>query len=160
MFDINVDKKKTSDNKISSFKYVNNRENEINLVISISFNKRTDKNKIDCNTIIKNIVHENQKNLPNINSYLLIGLLNIRKIVFHSISLNKSCDHTNNTETSQKTSIIANQKSTIILLSSQIVNCQSAIENIIKTNAKNSIKYKNLFLTISLKVFKAMFNIY
>jgi hypothetical protein len=59
-------------------------------VIAISFITKTSKNKRDCSNIIKKIVQENHTNLPKINSYLLIGLLNIKKIVFHSISLNNS----------------------------------------------------------------------
>ena len=159
IFDINVEKKNTRESNISNLKNVNSNENEINLVISISFNIKTHKNKIDWNSIIKATVHENHKNLPKINSCLLIGLLNIKNIVLPSISLNNSWDHTNKTQTNQKISIIANQKSTIILLSSHIVSLPKAIENIINTNAKNNIKYKNLFLTISLNVFNAMFNI-
>ena len=159
MFHINVEKKNTRDSNISNLKNVNNRENDIKLVISIPFKNNTVKNNNDCNSIIKKIVAENQKNLPKINSYLLIGLLKIKKIVFHSISLNSNCDHTNNTDTNQKISIIDNQKSTIILLSSQIVSCPKATEKTMNTKAKNNIKYKNLFLTISLNVFNAIFNI-
>ena len=62
----------------------------MSLVISISFINNTIKNNIDCNNIINQIVAENQKNLPKINSYLFIGLLSIKNMVFHSISLNKS----------------------------------------------------------------------
>lgn len=159
IFDIKVEKKNTNHNKISSLKNVNSREKEIRLVISMSFKKRTIRNSTDCSRTIKNIVAENPKNLPNINSYLLIGLLNIKKIVFHSISLNSNCDQTNKTHTSQKISIIASQKSTIILLSSQIVSFPNKIEKTINTKAKNKIRYKILFLIISLKVFSAIFNI-
>ncbi|MBT3726436.1 hypothetical protein HOG21_01730 [bacterium] len=143
---------------ISNFKNVKTNENNINLLISISLKNSTNKNSIDCSNIIKNIVAENQKNFHNINSYLCIGLLKIKNIVFHSTSLNNSCEPTNNTHTSQNISIIDNQKSTITLESSQIVSFHSSIEKTIKTKAKKSIKYKNLFLTISLKVLVAMFN--
>ncbi len=158
MFDINVEKKNTSQSNISNLKNVKINENNTNLVISISFINNTIKNNIDCKNIIKNIVAENQKNLPNINSYLFIGLLSIKNIVFHSISLNNNCDHTKSTHTSQNISIIANQKSTMIFESSQIVSLPNAIEKTMNTKAKNNIKYKNLFLTISLNVFNAIFN--
>ena len=140
MFDINVEKKNTNHSNISSLKNVNNKEKLIKLVISIPFISNTDKNNIDWSSTIRKIVAENQKNLPNMNSYLFIGLLSIKNIVFHSISLNKSWDHTNNTPTSQNISIIANQKSTIILLSSQIVNFPNNRENIMNTKAKNKIR--------------------
>jgi hypothetical protein len=45
------------------------------------------------------------------------------------------------------------------LLSSQIVNFHKESEKIINTKAKKTIKYKNLFLVISLNVFNAIFNI-
>ena len=102
---------------------------------------------------------ENQKNFQSINSYLFIGLESIKNIVLPSISLKRSWLQTNKTPTIQKISIIDNQKSTIILSSSHIVNFQRDIEKIIKTKAKKSIKYKNLFLTISLKVLIVMFSI-
>jgi hypothetical protein len=47
IFDIKVEKKKTRDSKISSLKKVNSRENEINLVISISLINNTIKNNKD-----------------------------------------------------------------------------------------------------------------
>ncbi len=119
---------------------MNKSEKIIREVISISFKNNTSKKTIDCNKIINVIVIENHKNFHNINSYLLIGLLKIKKIVLPSISLKSNWLHTNKTQTNQKTSIIDNQKSTIILLSSQIVNFQSVIEKRIKTNAKNIIK--------------------
>lgn len=153
MFDIKVEKKKTNDKSISSLKNVNNKENKINLVISKSFINNTTKNNIDWKNIIRNKVNENHKNFHKINSYLFMGLLNIRKIVFHSISLNNNWEPINKTHTKPNISIIANQKSIIIFWSSHIVSFQSRSENMIKTNAKKSIKYKNLFLTISLKVF-------
>lgn len=160
IFDIKVEKKNTSQSNISNLKNVNSNENAINLVISISFINNTIKKSIDCKNIIKNIVAENQKNLPKINSYLWIGLLSIKNIVFHSISLNNSCDQTKSTHTNQNISIIANQKSTIILVSSQIVSLPNAIEKTMNTKAKNRIKYKNLFLTISLNVFNAILIIF
>jgi len=160
MFDINVEKKNTSDSNISSLNNVNSSEKIIKLVISMPFINKTIKNRIDCRATINATVAEKPKNFPSINSYLLIGLLSIKNIVFHSISLKSNWDHTNNTHTNQNISIIANQKSTITLLSSHIVNFQSATENTINTKAKNRIKYKNLFLVISLKVFSAMFNMF
>lgn len=159
IFDINVEKKNTSQSVISNFNNVKISEKTIKLVTAISFNKSTSKNNIDWNNIIKKIVQENQRSFHNINSYLFIGLLNIKNIVFHSTSLKSNWEPTNNTQTSQNISIIASQKSTIILLSSHIVNVQREIENIIKIKAKNKIRYKNLFLTISLKVLSAIFNI-
>jgi hypothetical protein len=102
---------------------------------------------------------ENQRNFQTINSYLFIGFDKIKNIVFPSISLNKSWLQTNKTLTNQKISIIASQKSTITLLSSQIVSFHKETEKTIKIKAKKMIKYKNLFLIISLNVFKAMFNI-
>lgn len=160
IFDIKDEKKKTRDNNISNLKNVKTIDITIKWSISIHLKNKTNKNKIACNNTINPIVQVNQKNFHNINSYLFIGLLSIKNIVFHSTSLNNNWLQTNNTQTIQKISIIANQKSTITLLSSQIVNFQSDIENIINTNAKNIIRYKNLFLTISLNVFCAIFNIY
>jgi hypothetical protein len=61
-------------------------------------------------------------------------------MVFHSISLKRSWEPINKTHTKLNISIIASPKSTIILLSSQIVNFQSNIEKIIKINAKNNIR--------------------
>ena len=90
------------------------------------------------------------------NSYLFMGLLRIKNIVFHSTSLNKSWLHINTTHISQKISIIDNQKSTIILESSHIVNFHNVTENAININAKNKIIYKYLFLIISLNVLIAM----
>ena len=159
MFDINVEKKKTRDRRISNLKKVNNKEKTIKEVILIHLINNTAKNSNDCNAIINKIVAENQKNFQRMNSYLFIGLDKIKKIVIHSISLNKSWEPTNNTHTNQKISIIDNQKSTITLLSSQIVSFPNEIENTIKTKAKNKIRYKNLFLTISLNVLSAIFNI-
>ncbi|MDP2396211.1 MAG: hypothetical protein Q8S84_08230 [bacterium] len=74
--------------------------------------------------------------------------------------MNNSCDQTKSTHTNQNISIIANQKSTIILVSSQIVSLPNAIEKTMNTKAKNRIKYKNLFLTISLNVFNAILIIF
>lgn len=135
------------------------KENITSLVISISLINTTAKNNIDCNKIIEKIQRENPKNFQIINSYLLIGFDKIKKIVFPSISLKSNWLHTNKTLKNQNISIIASQKSTIILLSSQIVNFHKETEKIIKTKAKKIIKYKNLFLIISLNVFNAIFNI-
>ena len=159
ILDINVEKKNTKDNKISNLKNVKSRENNINFVISISFKNKMIKNKIAWNKIIKKIFSENQKNFHKINSYLFIGLESIKKIVFHSISLKSNWEPTNKTDINQNISIIANQKSVIIFLSSQSVSCPKEIEKIIKTKAKKIIKYKNLFLIISLKVFIVILNI-
>lgn len=159
MFEIKVEKKNTNANKISSLKNVKTNENIINFVISISLINNTAKNKIVCNKIIERIHRENQTNFPIINSYLFIGLDKIKKIVFHSISLKSNWLQTNKTLKNQNISIIASQKSTIILLSSQIVSFHKEMEKTIKTKAKKTIKYKNLFLVISLNVFKAIFNI-
>ncbi len=159
IFDIKVEKKKTNDNSISNFKKVKNNEKSINLVISISLINNTIKNNNDCKAIISIIQRENQKNFQIINSYLLIGFDKIKNIVFHSISLNSNWLHTNKTLKNQNISIIASQKSTTTLLSSQIVNFHKEIEKIINTKAKKTIKYKNLFLVISLNVFNAIFNI-
>jgi hypothetical protein len=46
MFDIKLEKKKTSASNISSFKKVKNIENSINFVISISLKNNTNKYKI------------------------------------------------------------------------------------------------------------------
>ena len=92
-------------------------------------------------------------------SCLLIGFESIRKIVFHSISLKSNWLHTKSTHISQKISIIPSPKSTITLSHSPIVRFHSAIEKMINTKAKKSMRYKNLFLTISLKVFLEIFNI-
>lgn len=157
MFDIKVDKNKTIQTKIISFRNIKIKEKIIKLSIEIPLKYKTIKYKIDCKNVIKNITRENPKNFHKINSYLFIGFDKIRKIVFHSISLNKSWLHTNKTQTKPNISIIAIQKSVITLPSSQIVSFQSEIEKIINKKAKTKIKYKNLFLTISLNVFNAMF---
>lgn len=73
------------------------------------------------------------------NSYLFIGLDNIKNIVFQSTSLKSSWLQTNKTQISQKTSIIESQKSTITFSLSQIVNCHNKIENPIKIKEKNTI---------------------
>lgn len=160
MLDIKVEKKKTKANTISSFKNTLNSDQIINEVIFTSLKNKTIKNNIDWKRIISNIVREKPNIFQIINSYLFIGLLSIKKIVFHSTSLNKSWLQTKSTHTSQKISIIANQKSTITLESSQIVNFHKTTEKSIKIKAKNKIIYKNLFLTISLKVLIAIFNIF
>jgi hypothetical protein len=90
IFDIKLEKKKTKARIISNLKNVNRSENKMSFVISISLKKRTPRNKSDCARIIRRIVAENQKNFHKINSYLAIGLLKIRKIVFPSISLKRS----------------------------------------------------------------------
>lgn len=159
IFDINVEKKKTNANKISSLNSIKTKENRTSLVISISFINKTIKNNNACNAKIREMHKENQINFQIINSYLFIGFDNIKNIVFPSISLNKSWLQTKSTLKNQKISIIASQKSTIILSSSQIVSFPKETEKTIKTSAKKTIRYKNLFLVISLNVFKAMFNI-
>jgi len=157
IFDMKLDKKNTITSIISSLKNIFIRDRIIKLSITISLINKTIKNNIDWNNVIKNIVIENHNIFQIINSYLLIGLLNIKNIVFHSISLNNNWLQTNKTHKSQKISIIANQKSTIIFESSHIVNFHSIIEKAIKINQKNTIIYKYLFLIISLKVFNAIF---
>lgn len=122
----------------------------------IPLKNKTQIYKIDWNKTTKNITNEKPKNLPKINSYLFIGLDKIKNIVFPSTSLKSNWLHTNKTEINENISIIARPKSTITLLSSQIVSFPKAREKIIKTSAKKIIKYKNLFLIISLKVFNAI----
>jgi hypothetical protein len=102
-------------------------------------NNNTSKNNNDCTNTINPIVHVNHKNLPRINSYLSIGLDKIKKIVFHSTSLNKSWLQTNITQISQNISIIASQKSTIIFSEFHRVNCHNDNEKIMKMSQKNSI---------------------
>jgi hypothetical protein len=159
IFDINVDKKKTIARTISNFKKVFIIDQIISLSITIHCNKSIVKNTIDSNKTIRKIINENHKIFPKINSYLLIGLDKIKKIVFQSTSLKSNWLQTNNTQSNQKISIIDKPKSTIILLFCHIVNFHRSIEKIIKTKEKNTIIYKYLFLIISLKVFNAMFNI-
>jgi hypothetical protein len=105
----------------------------------IPLNKSTNKNNRDCTNTINAIVHVNHINLPRINSYLSIGFDKIRKIVFHSTSLNRSWLQTNITHINQKISIIANQKSTIIFSAFPSVSCPRDIEKIININQKNNI---------------------
>ena len=90
IFDINVDKKNTKASVISNFKKVLISDQIIIFVISISLKNNTVRKTKDWKRIIKNITIENHINFQIINSYLSIGLLNIRKMVFPSISLNKS----------------------------------------------------------------------
>lgn len=159
MFDINVEKKNTIARRISSFNRVKKRAHKIRWFISIPFSHNTARKRRDCKTTINIIVAEKPKNFPKIKSCLLIGLESIKKIVFPSISLNNNWLQTKSTPISPKISIIPRPKSTITLCSLfPIVRPQRANEKIINTNAKNRIRYKNLFLTISLKVFLAMFN--
>ena|GEM_PF-841489 len=127
--------------------------------ISISLKKSIPKNKIASKNKIKKTTIENQRNFPIMKSLLFIGLLRIKKIVFHSISLKSNWLPINKTQISQKTSIVAKPKSIIILLASQIVISDKINEKRIKTIQKNIITYKNLFLIISLNVFNAIFNI-
>ena len=157
---INVERKNTIAKRISSFNRVNMREKTISEVTSISLSNNTIKKSRDCSNIISEIVPEKPRNLPKINSYLCIGLESIKNIVLPSTSLKRSWDHTKSTHTSPKNSIIARPKSTMIFESSQIVSFPSDIENNIKAKAKNIIKYKNLFLTISLNVLSVIFSIY
>jgi len=69
---------------------VKRRENMIKWSIAISLKNKTKRNNNDCNILIRRIVDEKPKNFHRINSYLFIGFERIRKIVFPSISLNKS----------------------------------------------------------------------
>lgn len=158
-FDIKLDKKNTIERAISSFKKVFIIDQIMRLSICIFWKKSRDKKIIAWKSIISKIAKEKPKNFHKINSYLLIGLDKIKKIVFPSISLKSSWLHTKSTQIRPKISIIASQKSMIILLVSQIVNFDREIEKIINTNAKKSIIYKYLFLEISLNVFIAMFSI-
>lgn len=155
--DIKVDKKSTIETKVISFKSININEKIISGVIEIPLKNKTPKNKIDCKTTIKEITQENQKNFHKINSYLLIGFDNIKNIVFHSISLNNNWLQTNKTQINQNISIIEIPKSTITFSSSQIVSLPKASEKTINKSQKITIIYKNLFLTISLNVFNAIF---
>gem|GEM_PF-5255365 len=82
------------------------------------------------------MVAENHKNFQRINSYLLIGFERMRNIVFHSISLYRSCVPVKSTPTRPNISIIASPKSTIILSSSQMVSFPNQIENIMNIKAK------------------------
>jgi hypothetical protein len=108
---------------------------------------------------MRNILAENQKNFPSIKSCRFIGLESMRKMVFHSISLKRSWLQTNRTQISQKTSIIDKPKSTITFSDSQMVSLPRARENRVNIPAKKTIRYKNLFLTISLNVLRAILNI-
>lgn len=85
-----VEKKNTIARSISSLKNVNNKAQSINPVTGIELISSIATYKIACNKTIKSMVAEKPKNFPSIKSCLLIGLERMRKIVFHSISLNKS----------------------------------------------------------------------
>lgn len=159
MLDINVDKKNTIAKAISNLKNVFISDQRIKWSISISLKNKTQRKSKDSIKSITIIVSEKPIIFHNINSYLFIGLLNIKNIVFPSTSLKSNWLHTNKTHKSQKISIIVNQKSTIILESSQIVSFHNNTENTIKIIAKNIIIYRYLFLIISLKVFIAIFHI-
>jgi hypothetical protein len=121
--------------------------------------RRTTIKRSDCKNVIIVITPANHKNFHKINSYLLIGLLKIRKIVFHSISLKRSWLQTKSTQISQNISISASQKSKITFSHSQIVSFPRPIDNNKNKIANTKIKYKNLFLIISLKVLSAIFHI-
>ena len=125
----------------------------------ISWNNNTPKNKTAWAKIIRQMVRENQRYFQSIKSCLLKGFERIKKIVFPSTSLKRSWLPTNKTQIIQNISIIASQKSTMTFSHSPIVSFPSASENIINIQAKKSIRYKNLFLTISLNVFFAILNI-
>lgn len=140
MFDIKVEKKKTEASKISNFKNMKNNEYKTSESIGIDLKSKTIKNNNASRKTTINIQIENPKNFHKINSYLFIGLDKIRKIVFHSISLKRSWLQIKSTLKNQKISIIASQKSSIILSSSHIVNFPKAMEKIIKINAKNIIR--------------------
>jgi len=157
--DIKLEKKNTSARSISNFRKVNNNDHNIRWVMTTPSNHNTAKNKSACNNTMRPIVAEKPKNFPRINSYRAIGLESIKKIVFHSISLNKSWDPTNSTQIIPKVSIMASQKSTTTFSLSQSVSCPRLRENNKNIKAKNKIIYKNLFRTISLNVFIAIFNI-
>ena len=136
---IKVEKKKTKAKVNSSFKKVFSKDQSINFVISISFIKSINKNKKDCKTVINKIVIEKPKNFHKIKSVLVIGLLKFKKIVFHSISLNKSWLQINKTQISQKISIAPSQKSITIYVVSQIVNFCNNKEKNIKITQKITI---------------------
>lgn len=156
---INVEKKNTIARRISSLKKVNKSDQTISQLIGIDWNNKTKRNKRDWKKTIRNILAENPKNFHKIKSCLFIGFERIRNIVFHSISLNNSWLPTKRTPMSPKTSIIERPKSTITLSPSPMVSFPRANEKIINTQAKKTMRYKNLFRTISFKVFKAIFNI-
>lgn len=159
MLDIKVDKNITIARVISNFKNINKSDIISKNSICIELKYNTNKYNIDCKNVIRNIIKENHKNFHKINSYLFIGFESIKNIVLPSISLKSNWLHTNKTHISQNISIIAIQKSRITFWLSHIVSLPKAREKTIKTKAKNIIKYKNLFLTISLKVLNAIFNI-
>ena len=158
MFDINVEKKKTSANNVSIFRKVNHIENRTIFVISTSFINNTPRKSNHWIKIMSEIVAENPRNFHIINSYLLMGFDNIRKMVFPSISLKSNWLPTNKTHSNEKISIIASQKSVTTFVSSPIVSFPNSIENAINANANTRMRYRNLFLIISLKVFNAMLN--
>lgn len=108
--------------KLIIFSNIKNIDATINQSIEIHFIAKTTKYKIDWTNVIK-VTNQKPKNLPKMNSYLLIGLLKIKN-VFHSISLNNNWLHTNKTHTNQNISIIEIPKSVIIFWSSQILNFQ------------------------------------
>jgi len=151
IFDIKLEKKNTIASSTSSFKNVKSRAHSMREFISIHWKNNTARYRRDCNPTIRAIVPENPKNFPRIKSCLLIGFESMRKIVFPSISLNSNWLPTKSTQISPKISIIPRPKSTTTLSDSPIVSFHSARENRINTKAKNRIRYKNLFLTISLK---------
>lgn len=157
--EINVEKNNTNPIRIKSFNTIKKRENNTKISIGIFFKNKTQRNKSDCKKVIIKITPANHKNFHTINSYLWIGLLKIKKIVFHSISLNKSWLPTNKTQIIPKISMSAIQKSKITLSDSPIVSFHKETERIIKSNAKTRIRYKNLFLIISFKVLTAIFHI-
>jgi len=136
-----------------------NRLISINDVISILLKNNIEIYISDWTRTITKTTKLNHKNFHNINSYLFIGFDNIKNIVFQSISLNNNWLHIKITPTRPNISIIAIQKSTIIFSSSQIDSFHKKIEKNINTIQKAIIKYRNLFLTISLKVFMTIFNI-
>ena len=111
----------------------------IRFVISIFCKNNINKYKIHWKILIKKITIENHTNFQIIKSFLFIGLLKIKKIVFHSISLKSSWLHMKRTQINQKTSIIDNQKSIVILLVSQIVSFDNAKDKKINKTQKITI---------------------
>lgn len=136
---IKLEKKNTKASIISSFRKIFNKDQNTKLEISIHWKKSIHKKSKLSKKVMKNITLEKPKNFQIIKSFLFIGLLKIKKIVFHSISLNKSWLQINKIQISQKISIIDNQKSIIILFVSQIVNSANKRENKIKINQKKTI---------------------
>lgn len=139
IFDIKLERKNTTASNISSLRKVKNSDQSIRSVIGSCLKNSIHKNKSAWKSVMRKTVAEKPKNFQSKKSWRLIGFESMRKIVFPSISLNKSWLPTKSTPIIPKISIIPSPKSTITLSDSPIVKVPNTMEKPMNTKAKNKI---------------------